>query len=275
MLQYHITKDGQQIGPLTEQEIASGILTGRFAKEDLVWKEGAADWVPLHAEFPSLRSSGSIPPPAPPQEKKEPPMGCGKIGAWLFLAIIVFFIIGLASDNSDRNKAKANETQANAIPATPRSLGENFKLGGFSYTITSANKTTHIGSSDLEGEIVDALLQNVQKDIGINPFNSTSSFLVIRYTIKNEGTDSSVVSTSDFKVVDSKGRNFRSSSEATTALIMNQGADFMFSELQPGIQKNGVQAFELPNDAFDGKLTLVVPEKGFFSSGEVKVNLGL
>lgn len=180
-----------------------------------------------------------------------------------------------AADAEAKAAAAANAKAA----AAPASIGESFRLGDFSYTITSAQKMNHIGGSDLEGALIDALAQGLQKELGLQnqpraqPSGDSAVYLVVRYRIKNEGSESAVVSTTDFTVVDAKGRKFTTSSDATSELVMNQGADFLLSELQPGIGSDGVQAFQMPRNSFEGELILVVPEKGFLSSGEKRVKL--
>ena len=180
----------------------------------------------------------------------------------------------IANDKAHERQLEAATTEAKKT-SDLIATGEVFTLGGFNYVITSARRTAYIGSSDLDSALVDTLIQNIEKKTGATRASDGASFIVVRYKIKNEGTEAAVVSTSDYKVVDSKGRNFTPSSDATAELVANQDADFLLSELQPGISKDGVQAFQLPNDAFDGKLILIVPEKGLFSSGEKRVKLGL
>jgi len=51
MSQYHIARNGQQLGVFAEEEIQPGIVTGRFLSDDLFWTEGMADWQPLGSKF--------------------------------------------------------------------------------------------------------------------------------------------------------------------------------------------------------------------------------
>jgi hypothetical protein len=284
MSDYYIAKDGQQSGPFSKDDLIIGLRNGRFKTTDLAWQVGAADWVPLSSLFP--------PPPPDPSPLHQPvnhlltappdkESGCSKVFGCAFICVVGFIglaiigaIFGDSKSSSDTGKTEADSSVVRK-EYPPCAVGESFSLGGFSYVIVSARKTGFIGSSDLEGAIVNALIQGFQKETGTSEPSDGSNFLVVRYRIKNEGKESAVVSTSDFKVLDSKGRQYTPSSDATAHLVMNQDADFLLSELQPGIGRDGVQAFELPNDAFDGGLTLIVPEKGLFSSGEVRVRLGL
>ena len=72
MSQYFVTKNDQQIGPLSEEELAAGVLRGRFSTNDLVWKEGMANWIELSKMFPVLRNKTALVPP-PVQAKKDIP----------------------------------------------------------------------------------------------------------------------------------------------------------------------------------------------------------
>jgi hypothetical protein len=43
----YIARNGQQEGPLTEEQVRSEIAAGRLTMADLGWREGMADWAPL------------------------------------------------------------------------------------------------------------------------------------------------------------------------------------------------------------------------------------
>lgn len=51
MAQYHIARDGTQLGTFADTEVVAGLSTGRFLPEDLVWTEGMTDWQPVRARF--------------------------------------------------------------------------------------------------------------------------------------------------------------------------------------------------------------------------------
>lgn len=48
---YHIARNGQQLGVFTEVEIQSGMASGQFLLDDLLWSEGMADWQPVGGRF--------------------------------------------------------------------------------------------------------------------------------------------------------------------------------------------------------------------------------
>jgi Domain of unknown function (DUF4352)/GYF domain 2 len=188
---------------------------------------------------------------------------------------------GEGAAGADRRDSKASPVESgsgktvNESKVSIQKMDEPFKLGDFTYVIKSAQKTSFVGNSQLEEVIVDAALQEAFKQIGAKPAADAPTYLIVRYAIKNDGRESAVVSTSDFKVEDSRGRVFSPSSEATAQLVMNGSANFLVADLQPGVANEGVQAFELPNESFRSAITLIVPEKGVSSKGEVRVKLAI
>ena len=192
---------------------------------------------------------------------------------------------GSVTDPEKGNEAETPKETAIAI-------GETFQLGDFSYTIDSAWKTRAIAGSRIEAAqfeaFEDELETNPEGSVGERVFyemllwqmkelgegivaSDSAAFLIVRYEIKNEATTAKVVSTIDFTIVDYKNRQYSHSSAPISELTLNQEADFLFSELQPGIAREGVQAFVLPIDSFDEDLTLVVPQKGRLSSKKTSV----
>lgn len=58
----HVSRDGQQFGPYTPEDVQTFLADGSLLTTDMGWVEGAADWVPL----PQLVASAAAPPPAVP-----------------------------------------------------------------------------------------------------------------------------------------------------------------------------------------------------------------
>ena len=98
-------------------------------------------------------------------------------------------------------------------------------------------------------------------------------FVIVGYDLTNDGKETETVMTDDFKVMDGEGRVFRSSSKATTAIAMLTDQDLLLTEVQPGLTREMLTAFEVAEDAARAGLTLVIKEKGLFGSGEVRVTL--
>ena len=58
----HVSRDGQQFGPYTPEDVQAFLADGSLLTTDMGWVEGAADWVPL----PQLVAPAVAPPPAVP-----------------------------------------------------------------------------------------------------------------------------------------------------------------------------------------------------------------
>lgn len=145
---------------------------------------------------------------------------------------------------------------AAAAAANALVIGDTFRLGDFTYRVTRVARADTLGN------------QFTNETAGPN-----ATFVVVQYEITNEGKETHTGLADDFELLDSAGRKFRPSSRGSTAFMMAGGNDdFLLTELQPGITKPSVQVFEIPLTALNG-LRLRVPEKGFFGSDEVVVDL--
>lgn len=134
-------------------------------------------------------------------------------------------------------------------------MRETFRLGDYEYTILSTHRTRQIGNQ---------FTRERASEGGI--------FLIVTYRIKNLSNKTQTVLADDLKFVGSKGREYRASSSAQTALIMSGGKkDLFLSELQPGLSRTMKTVFESPVDALGTNAKLVIPEKGLFGAGSVEV----
>ena len=43
----HISRDGQEFGPYTSEQVQEYLATGNLVATDMAWHEGAADWYPI------------------------------------------------------------------------------------------------------------------------------------------------------------------------------------------------------------------------------------
>jgi len=169
------------------------------------------------------------------------------------------------------NESTATNLETPATPTTPKpatakpdtgyALGKEFQLGDYKYKIISLDQRSQIGE-ELFGNFMG------------EKASSGASFVVVSYTIENCTKESQVVQADDFKLLDSQGRTFDTSSTVSTALLMtSEDKDFLLSELQPGIARQMQQGFELPDTALESEVTLIVPQKGFFSTGDARLNV--
>ncbi len=64
MADYHLGRDGQELGVFPEHEIREGLLTGRFLPTDLAWMAGMTEWQALES-LPAF--SPPVPEAVPPE----------------------------------------------------------------------------------------------------------------------------------------------------------------------------------------------------------------
>lgn len=83
-------------------------------------------------------------------------------------------------------------------------------------------------------------------------------FVVIRYTIENTSPATSTVVADQLAMTDLQGRVFSPSSKATLAVAADLDVDVLLSELQPGVPREQVAVFELP-EADRSRIDLRVP----------------
>lgn len=62
-MNYHIGRDGQQLGTFTGEQITEGLANGTLRGTDLAWAEGMEDWQPVSGLM--LGNPAPLPPPVP------------------------------------------------------------------------------------------------------------------------------------------------------------------------------------------------------------------
>lgn len=304
-MQIYILEGQEQQGPFTVEELRQLVQRGGCSPESLAWHEELADWIPLSALLNEHKESGQNqavaglqpvagPPPLPNAHiaaQREwydhsmvifPAAICcfpiGLLPLWLSrrfdtktkiglsaalgLGLVFYFgafVTLLPSPGSEYSAAEPVHRGRSSKSETSKSFTaqhQKFRLGDFSYAIGSCVVPASIGPRDLRTEP-----------------SSGASFVVVRYTILNETSRTKTVLSDDFTLRDVKGRQFRPAAKALTALMMDdQNKDFLLTELQPGIEREAVTAFEVPSDSIAYPMVLVVPEKGFGSKKvEVRV----
>jgi hypothetical protein len=65
---WYIARNNQQHGPLSEAELAKFIKDGYLLQDDLLWREGFANWQPAYVVFPSAVRGPAAPRPAAPMQ---------------------------------------------------------------------------------------------------------------------------------------------------------------------------------------------------------------
>lgn len=63
---WYVAKEGQTYGPFSESELKQARAAGRFAANDLIWRDGLSDWVSLSSQLDQSSTKPSPRPPPPP-----------------------------------------------------------------------------------------------------------------------------------------------------------------------------------------------------------------
>ncbi|MEY2563190.1 MAG: hypothetical protein QOH88_1383 [Verrucomicrobiota bacterium] len=72
-MEFTIHRHGRNLGPYSELEVRSRLLSGAVTLADFAWHEGASDWKPL-SSFAQFASSAPPTPPPPPAAEPARPM---------------------------------------------------------------------------------------------------------------------------------------------------------------------------------------------------------
>ncbi|BET66083.1 hypothetical protein ASA1KI_10010 [Opitutales bacterium ASA1] len=72
-MNYHIARDGQQIGVFSREDVLAKIQQGTVRATDLAWTEGMADWKPVSEVFAGAAAVPAAPPAPPPAFGVPPP----------------------------------------------------------------------------------------------------------------------------------------------------------------------------------------------------------
>lgn len=178
--------------------------------------------------------------------------------------VIVFGILAAAttdtgssgggSTNTGGGGGGGNPTPAPAAQIKQAQPGQPFKLGNFTYNIKGAS---------------------VHKSLGNRFSKETPSpgavFVVVSFTERNDGNETSTGMGSPIEIHDSTGRQYQTSSRVETALMMAGGNHEILPQLQPGITREGQAGFEIPQESANAPVNIVVKERGIFGTGQIAV----
>ena len=133
------------------------------------------------------------------------------------------------------------------------SLGNAFTLGSFAYQVDHVTMTSEIGNQSVSKRATEG-----------------ASFVLIEFYVRNETSSTKTVDADDFFLIkDSRNRKFSPYTSANTILAMvYEDKDFILTELQPGLTKYMIVAYELPSDALAQNISVIIP-------GKVEINVPL
>jgi type IV pilus assembly protein PilA len=124
---YYATADGQRHGPLPAADLHALAAAGTIGAQTLVWREGLAQWRPLH-EFAAELELPTLPPPLPAPATQPPPSGlsgCAIAALVVVVGLVVVAMLGILAaialpayhDYTLRAHASAAIVEARALQA--------------------------------------------------------------------------------------------------------------------------------------------------------------
>lgn len=250
------SRGNERQGPYTAVELKALVASGQVAAVDMVWKEGLANWVQATSVSGLFASSGGgVLPPLLSNQERSVPAGAAPrqkmhwvvtamlsiVGMFVSLIILVA-IFGRSDNNSLASSpggpvsAGVKKSGASAENSGPLKVGDTFETSTFQLSVASAQLVPSVGNS---------------------MFRSNAStggvYVAIRWRYKN--ISKKPVSAFDLPtlhVVAPDGTKYDPDirASASYSATLNTNAK-VFSDLNPGIQVDDADVFEVSREHFD------------------------
>ncbi|MHB0977763.1 MAG: DUF4352 domain-containing protein [Candidatus Aquicultorales bacterium] len=183
-----------------------------------------------------------------------------KWGAIAFGALIVIGIIasalggGKEEKTGGSNEAKQVSTEEKKESAVK--IGEPLQVGEVKWIAENPQKTAEIKSSNEY----------------VAPAKANGVFVIVDLTAELTGKDSGTVDSSQFKIVDSKGRSFDATTESDVFVAIDSENLIFLKQINPNVPVKGKAVFDIAADATGLKLQINdlrfgSDEKGFVELG--------
>jgi len=168
------------------------------------------------------------------------------------LGLILIIILANAfwgGGDSTSTSGQKNE----ATPEVTNKIGDAVTVGYFTFTVDKAEQKASVGGQ-------------------YSSSTASGIYQLVFVTALNNDKEPRYVDSNMFKLVDSQGREFTTSTEATTSYTLSQGGkwDFFLKQLNPGLEQEGALIFDIPKDATGLKLEV---KGGFGSSKKAYIQL--
>ncbi len=116
----HISREGQQFGPYSLEEVNTYLADGSLLPTDIGWIEGAPEWMPI-TQIPGVASAAT--PVVTPKGKGKPALFLGALVAVVMVITGVAFGLGLFSGEEKNSNASPKESASDQGSETSLSGG--------------------------------------------------------------------------------------------------------------------------------------------------------
>lgn len=153
------------------------------------------------------------------------------IGAGVFIALLILIgVIGGMGEKGVQTQASLSSAKSSkSSDVVSAKIGDQVEAGNFIYRVDSIKFRKHIGNQ-FSRETADGV------------------YLLIGIRILNTDKEAHTLDNSLFKLTDSKGVEYESSQQASTAFEMSGGKTLFLKQCQPNIQTDGFLVFEVPSE---------------------------
>lgn len=185
---------------------------------------------------------------------------------WWFILLVVIVLIAAFSGGGDDDTPATNSNEASESSSTETSeateedkafaVGDVVTVGDIDYTVNSVETTKSVGPS-------------------VYPTDAQDTFLVIDLTVKNNGNESIMVDTSNFKLIDGE-KSF--DADSSGSISANQDAEgnslgFFLENINPDVEMQGKIVFDVTEAQANSETAQLGLTDNMFSSDYTLVNL--
>lgn len=177
---------------------------------------------------------------------------------WWFWAIIIIIVIAAVNGGSDEDNSKTaetNKTQTEDKKAENYNIGDSFETGKLGTKILEVEEREEIKS---DNQFIDSV-------------KTEGKFIVITAELTNNDEKARTFSSTQFKIVDDKKREFETLTDGNLMMILGDKNIFL-EECNPGMNRTGIFVFEVPKDVESYSLK-VYSGVGTASKGAATVKL--
>lgn len=185
---------------------------------------------------------------------------------WFWLIVIIIAVAGL-SGGSDEDNTKSTEVNQSE-KAGDKKDKKNKKKEEEVYKVGDSFETGKLGAKILEAEEKEEF--NSDNEF-IDSVKTEGKFIVVTAELTNNDEKSRMFSSTMFKIIDDKDREFETLTNADLMMILDDKNLFL-EECNPGMSRTGVFVFEVPKDVESYSLK-VYSGVGTASKGAVTVKL--
>lgn len=173
-------------------------------------------------------------------------------GCLMIVGVVILLAIIASLFGGDKEEAK-NDTTKNDIPTKveekktePKKEEQNYSIG----------QDVTVGKLGVKVNSVEEKTEFTSDNEFIDPVKTEGKFVVVDATLTNNDKEARAFSSTQFKLIDSEGKEYETLTDANLMMILGD-KDLFFENCNPGMSRTGVFVFETPTNVTDYKLKVL------------------